>query len=495
MNQQKIKWDKKYILIVFIGLCLVITFLIFNNREKSNTLIFEGSPEYIKKSDEQKKQLTIGVTNPPQESKSYLGQDQTSRLTKRLVYEPIVYIKKDLSIEFMLADKIIFSKDGLEAKVELNKKAKFSNGDVVNAETVKKSYLELNKTTSQYSQKDICKTIKGMEDYQLGKNNDISGIIIDNEYELTFQFNSCSILNIQGLSIPIFKTVENSKWAIGTGEYAFEKYSHNKSIELKKNLYKHTSKYAFEKIIIKGTSTIERKNEVDKFNLDICEVSLTSHINDIKEAKYHNVYEVNEAFHLNYLEFNLNDKVGENKDIRKTIYYSINKSDLQQGFDKNERMNNCQLSSLNNEKSLETYDLDIAKKAYHNVKNIKEIEYYTLGDTVSALRYDMMNKNLKEVGLNLKKTSQYDATLRYTTHQLTSPILDFEESIMNSSLKESYQTFIQSSYQNNCQNILKDFEDYCHNEYVTVPISTVAYGLAISSDVDQDSVRDLMINS
>ena len=214
-----------------------------------------------------------------------------------------------------------------------------------------------------------------------------------------------------------------------------------------------------------------------------------------KEAKYHNVYEVNEAFHLNYLEFNLNDKVGENKDIRKTIYYSINKSDLQQGFDKNERMNNCQLSSLNNEKSLETYDLDIAKKAYRNVKNIKEIEYYTLGDTVSALRYDMMNKNLKEVGLNLKKTSQYDATLRYTTHQLTSPILDFEESIMNSSLKESYQTFIQSSYQNNCQNILKDFEDYCHNEYVTVPISTVAYGLAISSDVDQDNVRDLMINS
>lgn len=63
------------------------------------------------------------------------------------------------------------------------------------------------------------------------------------------------------------------------------------------------------------------------------------------------------------------------------------------------------------------------------------------------------------------------------------------------SLKESYQTFIQSSYQNNCQNILKDFEDYCHNEYVTVPISTVAYGLAISSDVDQDNVRDLMINS
>ena len=48
MNQQKIKWDKKYILIVFIGLCLVITFLIFNNREKSNTLIFEGSPEYIR---------------------------------------------------------------------------------------------------------------------------------------------------------------------------------------------------------------------------------------------------------------------------------------------------------------------------------------------------------------------------------------------------------------------------------------------------------------
>mgnify|MGYP000569765651 CR=1 FL=1 len=178
MNQQKIKWDKKYILIVFIGLCLVITFLIFNNREKSNTLIFEGSPEYIKKSDEQKKQLTIGVTNPPQESKSYLGQDQTSRLTKRLVYEPIVYIKKDLSIEFMLADKIIFSKDGLEAKVELNKKAKFSNGDVVNAETVKKSYLELNKTTSQYSQKDICKTIKGMEDYQLGKNNDIECFMI-----------------------------------------------------------------------------------------------------------------------------------------------------------------------------------------------------------------------------------------------------------------------------------------------------------------------------
>ena len=87
----------------------------------------------------------------------------------------------------------------------------------------------MNKTTSQYSQKDICKTIKGMEDYQLGKNNDISGIIIDNEYELTFQFNSCSILNIQGLSIPIFKTVENSKWAIGTGEYAFEKYSHNRA--------------------------------------------------------------------------------------------------------------------------------------------------------------------------------------------------------------------------------------------------------------------------
>lgn len=477
-----------YFLIVSVIIVFVVIFVVNQNHQEH--LLFEGSPQYIHKTTQQQNQLMVGLTAAPSESRTYLGDNQISKLTTRLVYEPLLYIKKDLSIEYGLAKAVDFSKDGLEATIQL-KDAQFSNGEHIKSQDIKDAFLELYKATSTYAYKDLYNNIAGLQDYQLQQSKDISGITIENDRTIKIKFNTCSITNIQTLTMPIFKLTGDSQFAIGTGEYAFNKYSHNHSIELQKNQYAHLSDYKYEKIILKSMSTMEMKDNINQYNIDVFEISLDMSMDDIKDAKYHNIYEMKDAYYLNYLEFNLNDVNGSNKNTRKAMTLAIDQEKFKVGFDAQEKTNYSCLTSLMDGKS--AFNLSQAKDSYQG--NTNDISYYTLSDTVSTLRYDTIKSCLDAANISVKKSSHKDTTFQYSNHQLTSPINEFEEKIIQSSLKQDYEKKLCEIYTKDCRNVFYEIEDYLCEEYIIIPISTRVYGLVVSSDLEQEKVIELMINS
>lgn len=484
MKKMKPFINKKYLLIIALVICAIVTYLTTRNPNSEEQLLLKGSTENIHKTGKQKKTLTIGISEPPLQSKLYLEDGKIANLSKQLIYEPLLYINKDLTIDYMLADSIKFSIDGLTAKIKLDENAFFSDHSKVTATDIKQSYLELNKNNY------CTPTIVGVEEYYLGNKSDIEGIKIIDDSTLEITFKQVSITNLFDLSIPIFKTTENT-YALGSGEYELSNFRYNDEIILKRNTKRKTSNYEYENIIIKKISSLQIEEEIKNYNLDVFEVSLNRDNKDIKKAGYHNVYEVNDAYTLNYFKFNLNDKVAKDINIRKAMTYGINKKDLEIGFEWNEKINESYLSSINEDANTNEYDLDKAKKFAKE----STVTYLCLNDVASVLRYDEIKKAMNKIGISVEKTMNSNASIQYMSTHNEHPVLFLEEELLKSSLKEDYKKFLKNSYQNDVKDALQSLDEYIADSYMIIPISTRTYGLAISSDANQKQLLKLLMNS
>ncbi len=472
---ETIKKNKKYILVAIICVALVLVFIPKNSN--SDSIIIEGDKSKVEKTEKQKERLVIGVYAPLEHSQIYLGEDQGSRLATKLVYESLVKINKDLSIDYQIASHIKFSKDGKKATIQINKKT-FSDGSILNSQAIKDSYQELNSYESEYYNKSYTTNIVGMSDYQQGYTKDIKGIKVIDDKTLEFDFRDCRSENICALSLPVIN-VEDS---CGSGSYIVKKYRFGKDICLKRT--NQDEKLSYKEVIIKGINTDNMERQMKDFNLDVLEVG-EGHFKTIKKLGYHNVYQLNKD-NLTYLDFNLNSSSGKNKKIREAVYYGFNKHDLKKSMNKNNVfIGHYMTTSLKDNQDV--YNLSKAKSAKQETK-ITNIDFDMNGDANSLLTYQSIQKSLKKVVLNISQGSSF-ASIK-TTH-LDSQY-GIEKKILQSSLKKDYQKKVKETYQKDCLDILKELDSYILDEYLVLPLYTSTYNLAIASDVQQDEVLELM---
>lgn len=206
------------------------------------------------------------------------------------------------------------------------------------------------------------------------------------------------------------------------------------------------------------------------YNLDVLEVS-KSHFKTLKKRGYHNVYQLN-SDNLHYVAFDLTKASGKNKNLRKAVYYGINKKVL-----------------INDMDAQDVYDLNKAKSAQSDA-NKSKIDFEVSGDVYSLLRYDALKKTLKKTNLELSQGSSFASIQEtYSTDRY-----EIEDKINDSYLREDYPKQLKDTYQKNCLNVLKEFDNYILDEYLVLPLYTSTYYLAMSSDVNQEQVLDFMTN-
>mgnify|MGYP000532610380 FL=1 len=101
-----------------------------------------------------------------------------------------------------------------------------------------------------------------------------------------------------------------------------------------------------------------------------------------------------------------------------------------------------------------------------------------------------LKKTLKKANLELSQGSSFASIQEtYSTDRY-----EIEDKINDSYLKKDYQKQLKDTYQKNCLNVLKEFDNYILDEYLVLPLYTSTYYLAMSSDVNQEQVLDFMTN-
>ena len=178
----------------------------------------------------------------------------------------------------------------------------------------------------------------------------------------------------------------------------------------------------------------------------------------------------------------------KNKNLRKAVYYGINRKVLKNGMDAQDVYVGHYLSTtlMDNQ---DVYDLNRAKNAQSDAHKSK-IDFEVSGDVNSLLRYDVLKKTLKKANLELTQGSSF-ISIQETD---SSDKYEIEDKINESYLKKDYQKQLKETYQKNCLNVLKEFDNYILDEYLALPLYTSSYYLAMSSDVDQEQVLDFMTN-
>lgn len=493
-NKKKVLSIFAVLAVVVVAVTVIILTLFFVNRDRNKSLIWKGDKSNIVKTKERKQRLVIGTLDSISTSKTYFREDGATSLINALVYEPLMRINEDLTIENVLAKSIKFSSDGLVAEIVLND-AMFSDGSALKAEHVKAAYLEILKNCEDGIYIERCSNIKGVEDYISGVAEDVEGIIVEEERELTIAFEDVAAWNMEAFTLPVFKNVEaEGEKALGTGSYKIEGYQYNESIQLTENSMSKSAGLDYRQIDIKRISTLGISEDIANYEIDVFILPYRDDLEEIKEAGYHNIYRLPDTKNLNYFLMNLDDEAGSNISVRKAISKSMDRERLSEEFDDGQVINNGYLTATSDKVEILSRDVNKAKGLLKKVAEPK-VFYYGEIDIISQIRFNGVRESLKEAGIMVETGNKGDYTITYVRSIAGMVLKDIEESILNTQKKEEYCEKIKSVYKKNNDTWMRQIEEYYKDECLIVPYSSNTYHLVISSDVDTKAIREFVANN
>ncbi len=500
------KWvltNRKKLLISCLSLLLMVIafFCLLNkwetdhkeNGDNYDAVIWQGEESNVVKTNEQQECLVIGTIDMINSSQTYLNDDQASNITNALVYESLIHINQDQTLEMILADEITFSEDGLRAEVTL-KDSMFSDGSILTANNVKEAYLNILKNSNTEVYLERCCNIEGIMDYIGGKSSDIKGITVETENKLSVQFNQVAAWNMQAFVLPIFKAADQEgEKALGTGPYKMETYQHNESIQLIRNEMNKSSDLGFENIIVKRFSTLSLSENVKNFEIDVFALPYWNDLEEIKEAGYHSIYHILDEKNTSYFRFNLDDEAGGKNDLRNAVTKAIDREEVSKGLYAEEVLNYSYLSAAADNTEHLSRNVDQAEKLLKSIEEPK-VKYYGAIDTAAKLRFDGIKDSLEDADIIVERGSEGEHTLSFVQTGNEIILKDQEEYILSTEKKEEYCKKIRAIYQENSEEWMEKVEEYYEDECFLIPYSANSYYLVISSDVDSAAIRELIVN-
>lgn len=263
-------------------------FLSGNNKTERGPW-YKGDPSKIEKSEKRKEQFVVGVSDVPETSSPLRESGSTANKITSLVYEPLLSVNKEGEAAYRLAKSIKFSSDGTSARVTL-KKAVFSDGTALTADTVIRAYEYLGAADSSYENKDGLLIIEGMAQYQNGENKTIYGIEKKSGKELEFTFTSAAVQNLRVFQAPIaIPSDEKHPYALGTGPYAVKSIQSLSEAVLEKNK-KADNTYPYKEVRFLNLPLEQLKKSIKEYGVDLFEAGQEDGISRMKKAGYFDIY-------------------------------------------------------------------------------------------------------------------------------------------------------------------------------------------------------------
>lgn len=248
-----------------------------------------------------------------------------------LIYEPLVKFNADLSeMVPCFAESYEIAEDGLSITFTLPAEAKFSNGDVLDAEAVKASFERFLSISEYAGDLEAVESIDALD-----------AVTVRFNLSQPAPYMWASITSSYGGLVDAAKAEELgdeefNRCAVGNGLYYVEDWQAGSQIVLAKNPYyachdpgvTNTGVAAFDKVIVRFIpDEFTRVSELEAGNVDIIWDVPTASIEDLKANEDLNTYMYKQAG-VSYMQMNTEDPALSDVKVRQAINIGIDRATL-----------------------------------------------------------------------------------------------------------------------------------------------------------------------
>ncbi len=311
----------------FISIILVLAVIAFASSGCSD------SSQAVNQDAKVEKNLVIAIADEIQGTD--VQQVNWSNIVHKLLYAPLLAYDldlKNLNSDFLEGYEI--SQDGMQLTFKLPKDAKFSNGDPLTAEEMKKS-MERYKQVSPYA----------------GDLDPIKEFIVKDTQTLILKLDSPAAYMMPVLAsdfsgpVDTRKSEEISKEdfnrkAVSNGLFKVDEWTQGSQIVLLRNdnyvthapFVENKGPSKVDKVTIRFINeNFTRVSELESGNVDILVDVPAESVNELKANQDIQMYEYMQAG-INYIRMNTNQKLLDDINVRTAIALSINRDELKKGL-------------------------------------------------------------------------------------------------------------------------------------------------------------------
>lgn len=271
-----------------------------------------------------------GIFNP------VLYEDQYDANVIGLVFNGLLRLNSKLEWEPDLAESYTISPDNKTVTFKLRKDVKWHDGQPFTARDVAFTFKTILHPKYPGVRAGDYMDIVGAEEYKAGKAQDVAGIKVLNDYEISFTTKEPYAPILERLAFPIipehvFKDADVAKLAdhpatkqpIGTGPFKFVQYKPDQYVELVRNEQYFRGKPHIEKIIYKIVNQEVALGQLQSGELDYAPVR-PADMQVLQNLPNVKVYE-QPSFGYQYMGVNHRNPILQDKRVRQALMYAINR--------------------------------------------------------------------------------------------------------------------------------------------------------------------------
>lgn len=373
-----------------------------------------------------------GISGDPGNSVNVITtSDRFGLMEIKALYSPLYMYNAD-KIEYFLADSMTPSEDGLTYTAKLKKDVKWSDGEPFTADDVVFTYEQMLDEKNggwAYSQlifngKPV--KVEKVDDYTV---NFILPEVSAPAIELLANIFIMPKHVYEGESN--FENSEKNATPVGTGPYKFEEYKAGQYVKMVKNDDYFLGAPKIDKVIFR---VIEDANTA-KLSLQKGEINAlvvqSSDLKDLENNDKLTTYTYDEG-RIAYMLFNTGSQKVQDQNVRKAIFYAINRADIINAAYGSEEYAEQAYTFLPNESKFNTTDVekydfnqDKAKELLQaaGVSGLKLKLGYSGNDVPSQKEAAIIQQNLKAIGVDVELAGIDGTAL---TQQMKDPNSDYD---------------------------------------------------------------------
>jgi peptide/nickel transport system substrate-binding protein/oligopeptide transport system substrate-binding protein len=265
--------------------------------------------------------------------------DVTGGSISAKLFNGLVRIGDDLSIQPDLAETWTVSQDGLTYTFQIRHKVLFSNNQILTAHDVKYSFKRVLTPKTRSPQTWVLEKIQGAQDYMTGKNRDIEGLRVIDDHTIAIRLEEpfspfLSLLTMTAAYIVPQKEVE--KWGqdfsthpVGTGPFVLTKWVHNQEIQLVRrddyfDLPAHITGIIY-RVIPEDLTAV---TEFETGNIDVLTIPASEYSRYRNDPDRSHLIASMKGLNTYYLGFNCSKAPFNDPVLRKAIHYAIDREKI-----------------------------------------------------------------------------------------------------------------------------------------------------------------------
>lgn len=373
-----------------------------------------------------------GISGDPGNSVNVITtSDRFGLMEIKALYSPLYMYNAD-KIEYFLADSMTPSEDGLTYTAKLKKDVKWSDGEPFTADDVVFTYEQM-----------LDEKNGGWAYSQLIFNGKPVRVEKVDEYTVNFILPEVSAPAIELLGnifiMPKhvyegetnFENSEKNATPVGTGPYKFEEYKAGQYVKMVKNDDYFLGAPKIDNVIfrvIEDANTAKLALQKGEINALVVQ---SSDLKDLENNDKLTTYTYDEG-RIAYMSFNTGSSKVQDPNVRKAIFYAINRADIINAAYGSEEYAKQAYTFLPNESKFNTTDVekydfnqDKAKELLQaaGVSGLKLKLGYSGNDVPSQKEAAIIQQNLKAIGVDVELAGTDGTAL---TQQMKDPNSDYD---------------------------------------------------------------------